>query len=135
MYVADVGNNVVDKFTAEGEYVSQLQGTCASPGTCSGSEIAFTSPLRGVAVDASGNLWVYDNAGNVDQFSATGAFVKSFNTGRGAEPGLALDSRGAVYAINGEPTVSKYEGGVEVTEFATTQGAKGVAVDPPTATC
>ena len=80
-------------------------------GPCTGEE-AF-GELHGVAVDPAGNVWVYQGEGGeanaVDEFSDTGAFIKTFKTGRGAEPGMAVDASGAVYVISGEPSAVRFE--------------------------
>ncbi|MGA9283956.1 MAG: fibronectin type III domain-containing protein [Solirubrobacteraceae bacterium] len=115
VYVADVGNKVVDQFGSTGGFTGlELTGTCASPGTCSGKAIPFPGELLGVAVDPSGNLWVYEREANVDEFSDTGAFVQSFNTNRGANPGLAVDAGDNIYPVFGNYQTGKYEGGLTV---------------------
>ncbi len=128
VYVGDSGHNVVDRFSATGEYLGQLTGTCAV-GPCTGEE-AFEE-LHGVAVDPSGNLWVYQGpgAGNVDEFSSSGSFLKTFNTGRGAQPGMAVDSTGDVYVISGSGYVLRFDSGTggQLAEFD--PGASGLAVD------
>jgi hypothetical protein len=133
VYVTDVGNDVIEKFNALGAYEGQLTGTCAAPGTCPGKAIPF-GELLGVAVSRSGNLWVYGGSG-VDEFSSSGSFVGAFNTGRGAQPGLAVDSNENVYIVNGEPKVSMFEAGhvepgSELAEFGS--GVSGLAIDPAT---
>src|SRR5580693_457770 len=97
VYVADTGHEVVDRFTDEGTYLSQITGTCPTAGTCNASEvIPFGGPIDGISIDARGNLWVYERyvnnpLGAVDEFTATGAFVeKSELTKQGVEPGFAV---------------------------------------------
>lgn len=92
VYVIDAGaHNVIDVFSSTGTYLSQIIGT-PSP---------FPGKLRGVAVDASGNVWVYESENNVDEFSDTGSFDESFNTGieGHSSPGFAVDSNSNVYVI------------------------------------
>jgi hypothetical protein len=123
-YVADTGHSVVDKFSASGEYKGQLTGTGAE---------AFSEP-HGVAVDPSGNVWVYQGSGNLDEFSDTGSFLKTFNTGRGAMPGMAVDATGNVYVISGGETALKYESAssnqASGGEFGS--GVSAVAINPST---
>jgi DNA-binding beta-propeller fold protein YncE len=135
VYVVDVGDDVIDKFSPTGTYESQLAGTCAAPGTCPGSEIPFAAPLRAIAVDASGDLWVHDNEGNVDEFSAAGGFVKQSSTGREARAGLALDSAGDIYLTFGNAQLGKYNAAFEPQDSAETEEIRpvsGLAVDPST---
>jgi hypothetical protein len=130
VYVADVGHSVIDKFSSSGAYEGQLTGTCASPGTCSGSVIPFFE-LRGVAVDPEGNVWVYDSEGNVDEFSDEGSFVKTFNTNRSVGPGLAVNSSDDVFALCGCESVLKFNStGEELAEFA--ESSSALAFDPAT---
>lgn len=90
VYVADVGHEVIDKFSATGEYEGQLTGF----GT-----------LLGVAVDTSGNLWTYEEGtAQAYEFSDTGVPVEQFEThcdcypnSTGGAPGLAVDSSDNVY--------------------------------------
>ncbi|HEY3759686.1 MAG TPA: hypothetical protein VGL37_07970 [Solirubrobacteraceae bacterium] len=98
VYVNDVGHSVVDVFTATGKYVTQLTDAGGAP----------FAELLDVAVGASGEVWVYDSSGGVYEFSDTGALLAQFNTGRGTELGLAVDSAGSVYLLFGCGCVGKY---------------------------
>src|SRR5580693_3119130 len=72
VYVADVGNKVIDQFGPTGASTGlELTGTCATPGTCPGKTIPFPGELSGLAVDPSGNLWVVESEKNFDEFSDT----------------------------------------------------------------
>jgi DNA-binding beta-propeller fold protein YncE len=133
VYVVDVGNDVIDKFSPTGTYESQLAGTCAAPGTCPGSEIAFPAPLRAIAVDPSGDLWVHDNEGNVDEFSATGGFIKQLSTHREARGALAVDSAGNIYLTFGNAQLGKYNAAFEPQDTAETEAIEpisGLTLDP-----
>jgi hypothetical protein len=118
VYVADVGNKVVDQFSSTGGFTGlELTGTCVSPGTCPGKAIPFPGELRGIAVDPSGNLWVAESEKNFDEFSDTGAFIQSFNAERSVEPALAVDSSDNLYQVFGDTAAGKLEAGTEVAEF------------------
>ena len=95
VYVADVGHSVVDKFTAAGEFVGQVD---------------TASPLNGIAVSDNGELWTCtgDEVATVVNFphAPTTDFTESEsrNTpGFGyAEPGFAADANDNLYVhING----------------------------------
>lgn len=127
VYLVDAGHNVVDKFTAEGEYLGQLTETGGTPLT----------ELHGVAVDASGSVWVDQRSFpiEIDEFNESGTFVKAINGGEhGAGPGIAVDSAHGVYVIRGSGAVSKYESatGTEVGEFGAGAEADALAVNPST---
>src|SRR5208282_3881695 len=62
VYVADSGNNRVEKFTGNGKYIAQL-GNSTIP--------------SGVAVDSSGNVYVTDSGNNRVQKFGTGATISS----------------------------------------------------------
>jgi NHL repeat len=127
VYVVDAGDNVVDRFTPAGVYVSQLTATAAG---------GF-SELQGVAVDGNGNVWISQASGEVAEFTSEGAFVTSWNTNQGAGPGLAVSPNDTVYVVVGWGAVYRYSAsGTELTVPASGSGfldggsASALAVDP-----
>jgi hypothetical protein len=99
VYVADGGNNRVQKFNPIGTFLTKW----GNVGTGDGE---LTDP-DDVAVDGDGNIWVLDST-RVQKFSNTGTFIASYN---GTDQGgasfsgsshLAIDSIGNVY-------VAKYQ--------------------------
>lgn len=131
VYVTDTGAHVVDKFSATGEYNGQLTGTCENagevvvePGACPGSAtkavIPFTG-LAGVAVGASGTVWVSQENGQIDSYSdeKSTEFLSShesvFETGQ-AGPGLALDSHEDLYVSHAlsEPAIGSVNSAYEL---------------------
>jgi NHL repeat len=89
VYVVDSANNRVEKFSAAGAYVSQIDGTSgATP----------FGQLNGVAVGTTGDVWMYQASGEIDEFDSTGAFLTSFSCSCGTAPGLGVDSHSNVYA-------------------------------------
>jgi NHL repeat len=140
VYVSDPGNDRIDQFTATGVFVGQLTGTCEKLGEaapCAGSKLISFHEAHGVAVDPSGNLWVYDNGepgeAHVDEFNAAGAVLKTFRTEIRAT-GLAVDSADNVYAASlRETAVLKYASatGALLTEFGK-EPVTAVAINPTT---
>ncbi len=130
VYVGDVGDSTITKFTGSGALV-KTWGTNGQLNETNGE--AFGA-LHGVVVDFSGNLWVFHGRQekDVDKLSDTGAFIKAANTHRGSGSGIAVDSSEDVYAVNGEPKVSKYNVGTEkeVAEFGA--GVTALAISPST---
>jgi len=116
VYLADIGHNVVDRFGATGKYEGQLTGICEIPGevppSCAGSKLIPFVEIHGVAVDPSGNVWVYDTEseekGRADEFSDTGTFIKAFNTEHRALPGMAVDAAN-VYVIALQEAALQFE--------------------------
>lgn len=115
VYVTD-GNETnarVQRFTADGEYL----GKFGSPGTGPGQfKQAF-----GIEVAPDGSLYVLDAyQGNVQRFSAVGAFEDSWSTP--ANPGeFAIGPTGEVYVVghaSGGDSIAKYTAdGVFVTSW------------------
>jgi uncharacterized delta-60 repeat protein len=99
IYVAEVGNDRVQRFTSDGTYVSQW----GTEGTGNGQ---FNSPL-GIAVDSAGYVYVSDNNNHrIQKFTAAGVYVSQWGT-LGSGPGqlnypayLAIDSSGYVYVAD-----------------------------------
>ncbi len=129
--VADSGHNLVQEFTASGEFIR----TFGSTGSLNGQ---FNSP-RGVAFDAKGNLWVADALnGRIQEFSETGTFIRAFGTSGSGNgelkwPGaLAVDPSGNVWvADSGNYRIQEFtESGTYVRKFSVGDYTQGVAVDP-----
>jgi DNA-binding beta-propeller fold protein YncE len=92
VYVADVGHNVIDKYSSTGAYVSQL---------AQGSGGASFGTIYGIGVDTTGTLWVLhanvseQEVKEVDSYSGT--VVNEFLSNRksqafAVESGFAVDS-------------------------------------------
>jgi sugar lactone lactonase YvrE len=109
VYVADSGNNRIQKFTADGVFVAQW----GSPGTDAGQ---FSWP-SGIAVDGEGSVYVTEVAGNrVQKLTSDGSFVTQWGSagegeGEFSEPnGIAVDGDGYVYVLeSGNNRIQKFE--------------------------
>ncbi len=110
VYVADNGNKTVRRISLNGT-VTTIAGTAGTPGTSDGTGAAalFNSP-QGIAVDASGNIYVGD--GSIRKITPTGvvstmtlSYVPSANnnspwTGFGSPQSIALDANGNIYVAD-----------------------------------
>ncbi len=141
IYVADSANNLIRKI-ASGGVVTTLAGTAGSAGSTNGTGTAaeFSSP-NGVALDASGNLYVADTGNNAIRKVTAAGVVTLFagtppnagsddGTGVGVtfnQPiGVAVDSSGNVYVTDtGNNTIRKITSGGTVTTIAGRAGAAG----------
>jgi len=101
VYVADTWNYRIQKFTADGQFVT-MWGTSGQGDT----PTAFWGP-RGVAVDQSGNVYVTDTGNKrVVVFDKDGNPITEFGSagvdnGQFDEPvGIAVDKNGAVYVAD-----------------------------------
>lgn len=101
VYVADTWNHRVQKFTADGKFISMWGyfGQAEQPQ-------AFWGP-RGIAVDRQGRVYVTDTGNKrVVIFDANGSYLSQFGTaglgvGEFDEPvGLAVDATGKVYVAD-----------------------------------
>jgi DNA-binding beta-propeller fold protein YncE len=127
VFVGDAGNNVVEKFDADGGFISTIDGSTTPQGH-------FVS-LAGVAVDQSGNLWTADaGTSNIDEFNATGAFVRQWTDTHGPPSAIAVDStNGAVYVMISFPSApAVISSGAPITERWTLTGQPKGQVDRPT---
>ncbi len=104
LYVSGTENGVVYRFNSLGKLISELNGS----GTPAGSFVP-----AGVAVDASGNLFVADRANDViDEFDAAGAYTGQLASPEIIDPGtIAVDSSDNVYVANVDQSVVKLEPG------------------------
>jgi sugar lactone lactonase YvrE len=137
VYVEDTGHDLIDRFSAGGEYECQITGTtpgsateCDPSGSASttstvaeGLSLGVTStahPGAGLAVDPAGNVYVA-NIGNgvIDEFSSSGAFVRALGEGVLSTPeAVTVDSAGDVFALSGTGSVYEFDAaGATVTEF------------------
>lgn len=99
VYVADTGNDRVDRFSASGRFLSSFGSPGSSPGQ-------FRKP-RGIAVDGSGHVYVSDTGNDrIQKFSSSGRWLASWG-GRGnrmgqfrSPRGLATDSSGNLYVAD-----------------------------------
>jgi hypothetical protein len=57
----------------------------------------FSTALFGLGVDADGNVWMYDESGNVTEFNPSGNLLFHFNTEHRAIPAFAVDSNDNSY--------------------------------------
>jgi hypothetical protein len=141
VYVADVGNHVIDKFTAGGEYLGQITASAEE------HQERLFEELFGVAVDSHGQPWVSGRGQGVDAFSdaAANGFV-SFRTTETVgfvKAGLAVDSHDDLYVHNkvfgGADVIAEYSGtelelvqGVSPPEFVAKLLNRAVDTEPPT---
>ena len=130
VYVADIEHDVVDKFTETGQFVCQITGA-ATPSIAECDPLGSETPQgsmepRGLAVNASGVVYVADSAHDViDEFGAGGEYVGQISGAHLIDPGaIALDASGNVYVDNA-PT---YAEGTSVVELDDT-GAFVAEVD------
>ena len=132
VYVADYGNNCIRKITAAGD-VTTLAGSATSGFTDgTGAAARFQTP-RGVAVDASGNVYVADYGNNcIRKITAAGQVTTlagtntaGFANGTGAAArfdgpaSVAVDASGNIYvADRGNNRIRKVSPAGVVTSLA-----------------
>ena len=104
VYVGDAGTNTVSKFSASGAYISTIDGSSATAPV-----VGPFGGLAGVAVDGSGDLWVYDTTGDMFEFAQNTSFITDWNSGRGVTPnGIDLDSAGNLYVLTAGGSVEQF---------------------------
>jgi len=107
VYVADSGNDRIQKFTSAGAYVSEWGGSGSAEGQ-------FNAPI-GIAVDGDGDVFVAD-AGNhrVQKFTSTGTFLTAWGTEGSGEGqfsfpiSVAVDSEGDVYVADEADRIQRF---------------------------
>lgn len=143
IYVADTFNHTIRKISGTGE-VSTLVGLAQRIGKTegSGTTARFNLPL-GLAADGAGNVYVSDSnnhairkvssAGNVTTWAGAGNSAGNVNAQGGSArfsspQGVAVDSQGNVYVIEGLSSLRKITPQGTVSTLAGWAGAGG-AVD------
>ena len=109
VYVVDYYNQRVQKFTADGAFMTKW----GSYGTGQGQ---FSYPEGGVVVDSSGNVYVSDTANHrIQKFNTVGGFIQEWGSNGSGDgqlsypTGIAIDSSGSVYVIEtGNHRVQKF---------------------------
>src|SRR6185295_9898658 len=99
VYVADSGNNRIQKFDSSGSFLAKW-------GSFGSGDGQFNGP-QGIATDSSGNVYVADSANSrIQKFDSSGSFLAkwgSFGSGDGqfnSPRGIATDSSGNVYVAD-----------------------------------
>lgn len=113
VYVAETGNNRVQKLSPGEAFVFQIGRSDEASGSANGE---FSSP-NDVALDSDGNIFVTDSGNNrVQKFNSSGTYVSKFgSTGTGdnqlsTPSGIAIDANNDIYVVdNGNNRVVKYE--------------------------
>jgi hypothetical protein len=133
VYVAATGGtrnsgNVIDKFDAAGGFLGRVETSSSGAGV--------ENNIAGLAVDASGNLWVYDVNGNIDECDELGACQTKLTTSADRQNrGLAVDRNGDIAVLNGPSRrLQEFNAKLEPVRLAETQAISGVALafDPLT---
>jgi sugar lactone lactonase YvrE len=102
VYVADTGNNRVEKFSSSGTFLAAVTSDGQTTGT-----MLLSSP-SGLASDAAGDVYVADTGNNrVEEFSPSGAFVTAWDDSgtpaaatMNAPGGVALDTAGNLWVAD-----------------------------------
>lgn len=136
VYVADTGNNRIQKFTVSGATVTFVK-EWGSSGTDDG---LFNTP-GGITVDAAGNVYVSDSNNNrIQKFDGNGVFLGTWGTigagnGQFTDPlGVTVDAAGNVFvADTGNNRIQKFTPSPRV--GVTLLGAGAVASTPVGINC
>lgn len=116
IYVADFGNNLIRKISPGGSVTTLAGSGAAGYANGAGGKALFNGPA-GIAVDATGNVYVTDFGNNVIREVSPAGVVTTMGNGLGksfkkytfTEPyGIALDAEGNIYvSVYGNNTVQK----------------------------
>ncbi len=95
LWVADRGNDRVEEFSTEGQYLGQFGSDGSGDGQLDEPDA--------LAADSSGHLWVLDAGNNrVEEFNENGEYMSQFaletpQNDQGAPEGIAVDAHGDIW--------------------------------------
>jgi DNA-binding beta-propeller fold protein YncE len=128
VYVADSGNDRIQKFTSTGTFITKWGSYGADSGL-------FSSP-RSVAVDSLGNVYVTDSSNHrIQKFTSTGTFVTKWGFSGGGSGylqfkyplGIAVDTLDNVYvADTSNHRIQKFSSnGASITDWGSSGSGDG----------
>ncbi|MEJ0021442.1 MAG: 6-bladed beta-propeller [Candidatus Doudnabacteria bacterium] len=103
IYVADSGNNRIQKFDSAGNYITQWGSEGSGPGQFEMPDQTY----QGIATDSSGNVYVADSGNNrIQKFDSSGNFQSEWGTFGTADnefnfpQGIAVDHLNNIYVAD-----------------------------------
>jgi YD repeat-containing protein len=129
LWVPDWGNERIEEFDPEGNYLSQFGESGSGNGQ-------LNHPL-GLAIDAEGDIWVVDHSNNrVEQFSPEGEYLSKFGTygsskGQFNGPeGIAIGPSGTIWVSDASRVQTFTQAGVATGVFAGHGTGEGQVGEP-----
>jgi len=119
LYIADTGNNRIQKFAPDGSFISKF----GSEGSGTGQ---FKSP-QGIYVDEDNHIWVADTGNQrIQEFKLDGTFIKSWGDSKLLSKPLKLvvkkiSKNKAVYVADGDKNEVQIFGASPPTDFRLTK--------------
>jgi streptogramin lyase len=120
-----------------------LLGSCAPQSSKHSGPVAYTSPAGvtapdGIAIDASGNVWVLGQAGYLAEINSRGTVLTTYSlppnnsTGYTSYAGIAIAASGNIWAVNydGDFVARLVPSNGQITKYPTGIGPYGIAIDP-----
>jgi DNA-binding beta-propeller fold protein YncE len=140
VFVADTNNHRIQKFTDNGFFVTKWGSSCSLSSGNGCVDLDGTGPfsigdgqfgqVSGIAVDASGNVFVADNFNNrIQKFTNTGTFITKWgsagvgNRQFNSPEGVAVDSSGNVFVV--DSSNRRIQTFTNTGEFITKWGSQG----------
>jgi YD repeat-containing protein len=129
IWMADKGNNRIEKFDSEGKFVSKF----GVEGTGDGQ---FKGPSA-LALDPKGNIWVVDHGNHrVEEFSPEGKFLfkfGSYGSSKGqlnGPEGIAISAKGSIWVSDTSRVQRFNEEGKAIEVLATKGSGTGQIAEP-----
>ena len=140
VYVIDAGNNRIEAFNSKGEYKSQITVSQIQKALLHQSW-GTVKTILGIAVDASGNLWIYFNEKEeeedaMEEVPEGGSLKFAFEGNPFGKPGLAVTAGGDFWSGQGpgahhySPSGGALESVGFLEEVSEESSVTGVALDP-----
>jgi sugar lactone lactonase YvrE len=106
VYTADTSSFRVQRFSQDGKFECQWQNSSSGPGGFGPRSSPIAGPIA-LCADAQDRLWVGSVNGRVQQFTASGKYLRCLGAETGSAPGqfhiphgMAFDSQGNFYVAD-----------------------------------
>jgi DNA-binding beta-propeller fold protein YncE len=124
VYASDYATGLISKFDPSGHLITSWGEN---------GQISVGFATHGLVIDATGRLFVLDNAGpsSISKYNQDGSYESSLSTPGYTGKDIAVDASGSLYMLTQEGAVEKFDAsGTYLGGIETSKGAVALAINP-----